>query len=147
MFVQVIISLGIIALTIVIHGLGTFYLLNLIIRRHGGNGEFLGFNKTMQVLSYTAITLMLLHYLEIGLWALAYLFIPELDKISTWEEAIYFSTVTYTTLGYGDITLPPIWRVMSGFEAMNGILLFGWSTAMFYAVVERMLVIVNKQKK
>lgn len=86
-----------------------------------------------------------MHYIEIGLWALAYLAIPELDKIKHWEDAIYFSMVTYTTLGYGDITLPPVWRIMSGFEAMNGILLFGWSTAMFYAVVERMFTMA-KQK-
>ncbi len=59
---------------------------------------------------------------------------------------VSFSTVTYTTLGYGDITLPPVWRVMSGFEAMNGILLFGWSTAMFYAVVQRIIAGIHQKK-
>ncbi|MBP9881963.1 MAG: two pore domain potassium channel family protein [Chitinophagales bacterium] len=83
--------------------------------------------------------------MEIALWAAVYLQIPHLDKLQSWEESIYFSTITYTTLGYGDITLPPVWRVMSGFEAMNGILLFGWSTAMFYAVVQKIMTI-SKQK-
>ncbi|MND28741.1 Ion channel [compost metagenome] len=99
----------------------------------------------MRILSLTAIILMLLHYMEIALWAAVYFVIPELSQLGTWEEAIYFSMITYTTVGYGDITLPAIWRVMSGFEAMNGILLFGWSTAMFYAVAQRMM-IINKTR-
>lgn len=98
----------------------------------------------MRLLSYTAIFLMLMHYVEIMIWAAAFLVIPEVDQLNSWEEAIYFSSVTYTSLGYGDITLAPVWRIMSGFEAMNGILLIGWSTAMFYAVVQR---VVPKIKK
>jgi hypothetical protein len=45
--------------------------------------------------------------------------------------------VTFTTLGYGDITLNSEWRVLSGFEAINGILLVGWTTAFLYAVIRR----------
>jgi len=56
--------------------------------------------------------------------------------LKTFEEAAYFSLVTYTTLGYGDIILGPTWRVLSGFEAINGIMLISWSTAMFYSVVK-----------
>ncbi|POY36761.1 hypothetical protein C3K47_10410 [Solitalea longa] len=140
MFLQVVISLAIISATIIIHGLGSSWGLKYLLRRHDPQDRVYGFVKTIKILSATAIILMLMHYLEIALWAIAYLSIPELDKLSHWEEAIYFSTVTYTTLGYGDITLPPTWRIMSGFEAMNGILLFGWSTAMFYAVVQRLVV-------
>jgi hypothetical protein len=97
----------------------------------------------MQILIVAAVYLMILHFVEIAIWAGVYLQIPELDKLTTWEESIYFSMVTYATLGYGDITLPPVWRILSGFEAMNGILLFGWSTAMFYAVVQR---IISREK-
>jgi len=46
--------------------------------------------------------------------------------------------VTFTTLGYGDITLPEQeWRMLSGIEALNGILLVGWTTAFLFAVVQR----------
>ncbi|UKJ06800.1 potassium channel family protein [Solitalea lacus] len=145
MFIQVIISLIIIAITIFIHGVGTSLLVKYLLRKHESKDHVFRFVKTMKILSYTAVVLMLMHYLEIALWALAYLAIPELEKLSTWEEAIYFSTVTYTTLGYGDITLSPVWRIMSGFEAMNGILLFGWSTAMFYAVVQRMVELTKQR--
>ena len=55
-----------------------------------------------------------------------------------YERAVYFSIVTFTTLGYGDITLPyEEWRILSGVEALNGILLFGWTTAFLFAVVQR----------
>ncbi|MNE58957.1 Ion channel [compost metagenome] len=143
MFIQVLISLAIIAATIIVHGFGSTWLLNYYLKRHDLNQAF-KFSKIMRLLSYTAIFLMLMHYIEIMIWAAAFLVIPEVDQLNSWEEAIYFSSVTYTSLGYGDITLAPVWRIMSGFEAMNGILLIGWSTAMFYAVVQR---VVPKIKK
>ena len=139
MQLPILISLSIIVATIIIHGTGTALWLKYLLRNHDFNSGGFGFAKSMKILSYTSVVLMIMHYLEIALWAGVFMLIPALDKISHWEEAIYFSTVTYTTLGYGDITLPPVWRVMSGFEAMNGILLFGWSTAMFYAVVQKII--------
>jgi hypothetical protein len=72
--------------------------------------------------------------LEIGLWAALYLGV---GAISGPERAAYFSTVTFTTLGYGDITLDESWRLLASFEAANGVLLFGWSTALIYAFVRR----------
>ena len=146
MGLQILISLLIITITIIIHGLGTAFILGYLSRRHTREILSLGFRRSMVTLSITAIFLMILHYLEIALWAGAYYQIPEIEKLQTWEESIYFSMVTYATLGYGDITLPPVWRIMSGFEAMNGILLFGWSTALFYAVVQKIL-LQNNQKK
>ena len=143
MFIQVLISLAIIAVTIVVHGFGSTWILNYYQKKHDFSNDF-KFSKIMRLLSYTAILLMLMHYVEIMIWAAAFLIIPEVDQLNSWEEAIYFSSVTYTSLGYGDITLAPVWRIMSGFEAMNGILLIGWSTAMFYAVVQR---VVPKIKK
>ena len=137
MTLPILISLAIIVVTILIHGFGCAWGLNYLVRKVTFLKSGFNFRKSLVVLSLTAVFLMLLHYVEIVLWAFVYLNIPELDKIVHWEEAIYFSTVTYTTLGYGDITLPPVWRLMSGFEAMNGILLFGWTTAMFYAVVQK----------
>ncbi len=47
--------------------------------------------------------------------------------------------MTYTTLGYGDITLSGPWRIMSGIEAINGVLLAGWSTAALFALVQKIL--------
>ena len=54
------------------------------------------------------------------------------------RDALYFSLVTYTTLGYGDVTLNAEWRVLAAFEAVNGIIMFGWTTALIVAVVQRL---------
>ncbi len=74
-----------------------------------------------------------LHTVEIWLWAGLYMMLGEFDDIG---RALYFSTVTFTTLGYGDITLGPRWQVLSGLEAANGIILFGVSTAFIFAVLK-----------
>ena len=84
-----------------------------------------------------ALVLLLLHFVEVTIWALSYLGLPAISRLESLEQAVYFSLVTFTDLGYGCITLDPEWRVLSGLEAMNGILLFGWSTALLFAVVQR----------
>jgi hypothetical protein len=53
------------------------------------------------------------------------------------SSALYFSAVTYTTTGYGDLVLPPHYRLDGGIEALTGILMCGWSTGFFFAVVNR----------
>jgi Ca2+/Na+ antiporter len=79
--------------------------------------------------------LILMHLLEISLWALLYSWGHALPDI---QSAFYFSSVTYTTVGYGDLVLPEAWRLIGGIEALTGILMCGWSTGFFFAVVNRM---------
>ena len=59
-------------------------------------------------------------------------------ELPTLETAVYFSLVTYTTIGFGDVVLGPGWRVLAGIEGLTGIILIGWSTAFVFAVVNRM---------
>jgi hypothetical protein len=54
------------------------------------------------------------------------------------QAALYFSAVTYTTTGYGDLVLPEEWRIVGGVEALTGILMCGWSTGFFFAVASRL---------
>lgn len=72
------------------------------------------------------------HLLEIGVWAAFYWGIGALPDLTS---SMYFSAVTYTTTGYGDIVLPLDWRVLGGVEALTGILMCGWSTGFFFAMV------------
>jgi Ion channel len=79
--------------------------------------------------------IVVLHLLEIGAWAVVYVWdaaIPDL------QSAIYFSAVTYTTTGYGDLVLSKDWRLVGAVEALTGILMCGWSTGFFFAVVSRL---------
>jgi voltage-gated potassium channel Kch len=59
------------------------------------------------------------------------------------ERALYFSTVTFTTLGYGDITLQERWQLLSSFEAANGIILFGVSTAFVFVAIRKLFEITE----
>jgi hypothetical protein len=72
--------------------------------------------------------------LEVLVWALTYL---ALGAIQDLEKACYFSMVTFTTLGYGDVVLSERWRLLGSFEAANGIIMFGWTTAIVITVVHR----------
>jgi hypothetical protein len=71
---------------------------------------------------------------EVLIWGAAYLVFGSVEGI---EKAIYFSAVTFTTLGYGDVVLDGSRRLLSAIEAVNGIIMFGWSTAIVIAVVQR----------
>lgn len=70
---------------------------------------------------------------EVAIWAAGYVAVQAIDSF---EKALYFSMVTFTTLGYGDITLSENWRLLSAIQAGNGIVMFGWTTALVIAVVQ-----------
>jgi hypothetical protein len=81
-----------------------------------------------------AWVLILLHVLEISLWGLFFWWqgcLPDL------ESALYFSGVTYTTVGYGDLVLATHWRLLGPIEGLVGILMCGLSAAMFFALLGR----------
>ena len=85
------------------------------------------------MLALVVLWLFLATILQVWVWALLYLALNALGII---EEAAYFSMETFTTLGYGDITLERHWRLLSTFEAANGLLMFGWSTALVFAAIQ-----------
>ena len=92
------------------------------------------FLPSIRMLVRVAGWMLLLHMLEISLWALFYYWkecLPDLDS------SFYFSAVTYTTTGYGDVVLPQPWRMVGAVEALTGILMCGWSTGFFFAFVSR----------
>jgi hypothetical protein len=72
--------------------------------------------------------------LEVATWAATYL---AAGAIAGSEKALYFSMVTFTTLGYGEIVLGERWRLLASNAAANGIILFGWTTALIFAFVRR----------
>lgn len=74
--------------------------------------------------------------LELLAWAGIYIVLGEFDAI---EPAVYFSNVTFTTVGYGDIVLSPGRRLLASFQAANGIIMFGWTTAVVIAAVQRVM--------
>jgi Ion channel len=80
--------------------------------------------------------LMAAHLCEIAIWSLAYAFV---EATPEGAEGLYFAFVNFTTLGYGDIVPVARWRLLGPMTAMNGVLLFGWSTAVIFEVLSRTL--------
>ena len=82
----------------------------------------------------TVSVLMAAHAFEVIVWSLAYAIV---NAAPDGADLVYFAFVNYTTLGYGDITPLPSWRLLGPMTAMNGVLLFGWSTAVIFEVLRR----------
>lgn len=85
---------------------------------------------------WIVLAVFVVHIVNIWLWACLYL-VLDCEPIKTLADSLYFSTVTYTTVGYGDITLDAPSRMLAAIEAMNGFLLFGWTTAFIFEIVSR----------
>ena len=88
------------------------------------------------LVSTLVVGMFLVSLFDALLWAYAYL---QVGAVADFETALYFSLVTFTTLGYGDVTLGPDWRMLSAFEAANGIIMFGWTTALVVAYLQRLM--------
>jgi hypothetical protein len=76
------------------------------------------------------------HLIEIALWAVLFIICKEIPDFGT---AYYHSAVTYTTLGYSDLTMTPSWKLLAPLEAADGMLMFGVSTAIIFAIIQRLI--------
>jgi len=120
------------ALCVVIHALGVTGALRWIARRPAGGR----FRQWTWLFIRLAGWMIVLHLIEITAWAWLYSWQQAMPDLRT---AIYFSATTYTTTGYGDLVLPVDWRLVGSIEALTGILMCGWSTGFFFAVVSRIV--------
>ena len=126
------------AITVAIHAIGSTMWLGYVETWHDKWKNISGPRSLFRVVIWTAVVLLLLHFIEVVLWALFYFILPDNAGLNNWPEAVYFSVVTFTTLGYGDVTLNPAWRQLSGMEAMVGIVVFGLTTAILFTVIQRL---------
>ena len=136
MFLNLTIGLVIIGITVTIHGYGSSFWIQHLTKNHGSSLKKGFSNSYTGILISTALFLLLLNFFEAIIWGFLYFSLPGITEFDTLEKAIYFSLVTFTSLGYGEITISSSNRLLAGFEAMNGILLLGWSTSMMFAVMQ-----------
>jgi hypothetical protein len=118
-------------INIMIHALATVAAVS-IARRAGRGPASRPRLHLMGVMVATVLMLMLAHTIEIVVWSLCYALVGAAPDSS---ELFYFAFVNYTTLGYGDVTPVREWRLVGPMAAMNGILMFGWSTAVLFEVL------------
>jgi hypothetical protein len=92
--------------------------------------------RLIAVMSAAVTVLMIAHFAEVLVWSLIYAVFSIAPKGA---DIVYFAFVNYTTLGYGDVTPVAGWRLLGPMTAMNGVLLFGWSTAVLFEVLRMAL--------
>jgi hypothetical protein len=90
----------------------------------------------ISIVALTILYALTAHLIEIGLWAVLFRVFGEFSEFGT---AYYHSAVNYTTLGYGDVVMSPSWRLLGPLEAADGMLMFGVSTGMVFAVIQHLI--------
>jgi hypothetical protein len=132
MLVQIVLGAGMIVVTTIIQGVFTMFGIERL-REHLDRHTTHSLLWSTFKLAVFVMWLFLAMVVEVWTWAMLYL---GLGALESFEKTLYFSTVTFTTLGFGDVTLGEEWRLLSSFEAANGLLMFGWSTALVFAAVQ-----------
>ena len=127
MLIQVLIGSAMVIITAIIHAGGMAVSLRWITMAHTKRLGVATILTRSLVVGVLILIMFIATLFEAGVWALTYTVV---GAITEFEKALYFSTVTYTTLGYGDVVLTNKWRLLSSFEAANGIIMFGWTTAL-----------------
>ncbi|MXO66963.1 ion channel [Altericroceibacterium endophyticum] len=135
---QLLIGAGMIALCVVIHGMGLFTLQRLLQRDSVLNridkAQPLSFHGATFTVA-TVFALILVHFVQI--WCFAFLY-DYLHAVSSFEDALYFSTISYATIGFSDAQIAEQWRLLAAQEGIVGVILMGWSTAFFVRILGRL---------
>lgn len=124
-----------VAITTLIHFFGLLMLTRVMSRAHRRLRTHESAWRQAGMILIVVFGIFALHTTQIWTYALAFL---QLDEFHTLEEALYFSTVSFSTLGYGDLTLSAKWRVLGAIEGANGLILIAWSTAFLMGVTSRL---------
>ena len=126
-----------VATTVIIHAAGLGMVLSHV-SRSTVRPEDTGFWPITWLLICIAWLLIVFHLFEIAVWALFFWWQNCMPDV---ESSFYFSGITYLTIGYGDLVLPKEWRLFGPIEGLTGILMCGLSTALFFAVVSKRILL------
>jgi hypothetical protein len=132
LLLNIAIGVTLILLTTAIHGGGMLLALRPILR-HGMSGKVEAHLPRLLRLGGIVLIMCFISVVEVSAWALTYVL---LNAVEGFETALYFSMVTFTTLGYGDVVIHGSPRLLASLEAVNGIVMFGWSTAIVITAVQ-----------
>jgi len=122
--------------TIMIHGLALGATVSFVRRERRLGRAGGGFWSDIAIVAVAISFAFAAHLIEIALWAVLFMICGEFSEFGA---AYSHSAVNYTTLGYGDVVMTPLWRLLGPLEAADGMLMFGVTTAMVFAVIQRLL--------
>lgn len=135
LFHNLLLGTAMVCLTVTVHFIGLIVLMRIL--RHGGHRFHAHESLVGQggLIVFVVLGIIAIHTVEIWLYALAFLAIGALDEFTV---ALYFSTVSFASIGYGDIILGRDWRLVGAIEGVNGLILIAWSTAFLFSVTTRL---------
>ena len=130
-------SASAIVATIIIHGITLVATVQFVRRERRLGRAGASFWIDVAIVTVAISFALAAHLVEIALWAMLLIMCGEFPEFGA---AFDHSAVNYTTLGYGNVVMTPSWRLLGPLEAANGMLMFGVSTAMIFAVIQRLIV-------
>jgi len=130
---QILMGAGLVGVTVVIQAVFMLAALRALELLRTAERRFTHHHATLIIVLFV-LFMFLAIIIDVWIWAGMYLAVGAIGSL---EEALYFSTATFTTIGYGDVVLDQQWRLLASFEGANGMILFGWSTALLIAVIQR----------
>jgi hypothetical protein len=130
------VGFGAVAFTILVHALAVGATVNFVRRERRLGRAGAGFRIDISIVTLAILVALVAHLIEIAGWAVLFVICGEFRGFGI---AFYHSAVNYTTLGYGDVLMTPGWRLLGPLEAANGMLMFGVSTAIIFAVIHRLI--------
>jgi Ion channel len=122
--------------TVIIHGLALVTIIRFVRREQRLGVAGVRFWKDVSIVSGAVLVAFAAHVLEIAVWAGVFLWCRE---FRSFPSAFYCSAENYTTLGYGDVVMSRAWKLLGPLESADGMLMFGVSTAMIFAVIQRLI--------
>ena len=131
-----------VAFCVTAHAVGVTVAVRWLAR--GAPAASMSFWRETRLFVLLAGWIILLHLVEVVAWALLY---AGRGAMPSFQAAAYFSGVTYTTTGYGDLVLPESWRLVGAIEALTGILMCGWSTGFFFLIVSRRFIADSEPRR
>jgi hypothetical protein len=130
------VGVGAIVCTIIVHSLALSATVDFVRRERRLGRAGASFWIDVAIVAVAVSFALAAHLVEIALWALLFRICGEFPDFGT---AFDHSAVNYTTLGYGDLIMTSSWRLLAPLEAANGLLMFGVSTAMIFAVIQLLI--------
>ena len=122
--------------SLLVYGTAMQLIVRVVVRLIRSGSSALGFWKSTAVMAIVMAVTAAAHLTQIALWAVVFLLC---GQVSTLETAFYLSAQSYTALGYGDVLLSERWRLLGPLEAINGLLFFGVSTAVLFAIMSHLI--------